>query len=51
VSVEQLGASDAKVDEKTGKLTWKLDLDAGEKKVLTYKYSVRYPRYLNLSLE
>jgi hypothetical protein len=51
VEVELLESSNAKVDEKTGKLTWELEMEPNEKKVFTYKYSVKYPKYLDLTIE
>ncbi len=51
VEVELLNALDAKMDAKTGKLTWEIELNPGEKKVLNFKYSVKYPKYSNLIIE
>ncbi len=51
IEVERLDHSDAKLDEKTGKLTWTLVLEPGAKRVITYKYAVKYPKSVNLSLE
>jgi len=51
ILIEQLESTNAKIDEKTGKLTWELELEPNEKKVLTYKYSVKYPKYENLMIE
>ncbi len=51
VVVEQLSAEDAKVDSKTGKITWDFELNPNEKKVLTFSYSVKYPKYESLMLE
>lgn len=41
----------AKVDEISGKLTWKLDLKPGNKKELNFHYTVKYPKKRKLSLE
>jgi uncharacterized protein (TIGR02231 family) len=51
IEVERLESSGAKLDERTGKLTWDFDLEAGAKKVLMFRYSVKYPKYSGLSLE
>ncbi|HAH58055.1 MAG TPA: hypothetical protein DCL86_07900 [Bacteroidales bacterium] len=51
IVVEQRTADGAKVDEKTGKITWELELNPGEKKVLTYSYSVKYPKTDQLILD
>lgn len=45
VLIEQLGTPNAKVDSYNGKITWTLDLQAGEKKELNFSYSVKYPKY------
>lgn len=51
IEVEQLDFSGAHLEEKTGKLTWTLVLEPGAKRVITYKYAVKYPKSVNLSLE
>lgn len=51
ITVEHLSAPNAKVDDKTGKITWEIELNPNEKKVLTYSYTVKYPRYESLMLE
>ena len=51
IEVEQLESSGAKVDDKTGKLTWEVDLEPGGKKILTFRYSVKYPRTSRLVME
>jgi hypothetical protein len=51
VEVEQLESSGATVDDKTGKLSWDINLDPGAKKVITMKYSVKYPRYSSVVVE
>jgi len=51
IEVERLDFSKAKLDTKTGKLIWELDLEPNEKQVVSYKYSVKYPNYLRLNLE
>lgn len=51
IEVERLDYSEAKLDEKTGKLTWTLVLEPGARRVITYKYAVKYPKLVNLSLE
>ncbi len=37
--------------DKTGKVTWELDLAPNEKKELILKYSVKYPKYMGLIIE
>ncbi|PKP45974.1 MAG: hypothetical protein CVT94_16190 [Bacteroidetes bacterium HGW-Bacteroidetes-11] len=51
IQVEQLGAPDAKVESTTGRLTWKFELQPGEKKELNFSYSVKYPKYEHLMLD
>lgn len=51
IVIEKLESSNGKINEKTGKVIWELDLEPNEKKVLTLKYSVKYPNYLNLLIE
>ncbi len=51
IEVERLESSGAKVEEKTGKLTWELQLEPNEKKTLSYKYSVKYPKNVSLAIE
>ena len=51
VSVESLDYSNAKKSEKTGLLTWELFLKPNEKKVVGYKYTVKYPSYSSVALE
>jgi hypothetical protein len=51
IEVERLEYSNAKLDDKTGKMTWVLDLEPNDKNVLNYKYSVKYPKYLSLSMD
>ena len=49
--VELLETSNAKVNPKTGKLTWELELNPNEKKLINFQYSVKYPKYVNLAIE
>jgi uncharacterized protein (TIGR02231 family) len=51
IEVERLGAEGAKVNGDTGRITWEIELQPNEKKVLTYSYSVKYPKFENLMLE
>jgi hypothetical protein len=44
VEVELLESSGAKVDKNTGELIWEMKVEAGEKKTITTKFSVKYPR-------
>lgn len=51
IEVELLESSSANVNPKKGKLTWELQIEPNEKKVLSYKYSVKYPKDINLLTE
>jgi len=51
IVIERLEDSNGKVDDKTGKVIWELDIEPNEKKELTLKYSVKYPNYMNLYIE
>ncbi len=51
VEVMLINALNAKIDDKTGKLVWELELNPNEKKVLNFVYSVKYPKYTNLLVE
>jgi hypothetical protein len=51
IEVELLESSNAKIDAKSGKLNWELKLEPNEKKIITYKYSVKYPKYENLMID
>lgn len=51
IEVELLESANAKVDEKTGKLTWEIMMEPNDKKVMNYKYSIKYPKYVNLSVD
>jgi hypothetical protein len=48
IEIELLESNGAEVDEKTGKLLWKLTLEPGESKKLNYSYSIKYPKYQQL---
>tara|TARA_R110001592_G_scaffold237306_14_gene496496 strand:- start:51807 stop:53858 length:2052 start_codon:yes stop_codon:yes gene_type:complete len=48
IEIELLETNGAEVDEKTGKLLWKLKLKPGESKKITYSYSIKYPKYQQL---
>lgn len=51
IEVERHESSNAKLNDDTGKLTWALELEPNEKKILNFKYSVKYPNDLNLTWE
>ncbi len=51
IEIEQLESSNAKIDDKTGKLKWESEIEPNDKKVFTYKYSVKYPRYADITIE
>lgn len=44
VEVELLESSGAKIDKDTGKLNWEMEIPAGERKTITTKFSVKYPK-------
>jgi hypothetical protein len=51
IVIEKLENTNGKVDEKTGKIVWELELEPNEKKELTLKYSVKYPNHMRLYIE
>ena len=51
VEIEKLESSNGKVNNKTGQVIWELELEPNEKKELILKYSVKYPDYMNISVE
>jgi len=51
IEIELLEISGAKTDDKTGKLTWELDMDANSKKTIQLTYSVKYPGHLRLYMD
>lgn len=51
IKVDLTDKGGATVDSETGKLTWKLNLAAQEKKVLRFSYEVRYPKTYGFSVE
>lgn len=44
VEVELIESSGAKMDKDTGKLSWEMNIEGGEKKTISTKFSVKYPR-------
>jgi uncharacterized protein (TIGR02231 family) len=48
LSIDKIGAEDAVYDKTTGKLTWKINLAAGESKKLNFGYSLRFPKKYRL---
>jgi hypothetical protein len=48
LSIDKIGGDDANYDKTTGKLTWKVNLAAGESKKLSFGYSLRYPKKYRL---
>ncbi len=48
IEIELVESSDAKVDNVTGKLSWKLNLAASETKKMMLIYSVKYPKDKNI---
>jgi len=51
IEIERLEASNGRVNEKTGKVFWELNLEPNEKKELTLKYSVKYPNHMRLDVD
>ena len=51
IKVALLDNGAAQVDNEKGKLTWKLNLSAGEKKVLRFSYEVKYPKSYSFTVE
>lgn len=51
IVVEKGEISSAEFDDKTGKLTWKLNLEPKESKKLTFSYTVKYPKKGKVILE
>jgi hypothetical protein len=49
IEIELTESANAKVDPKTGKLVWEIELNPGEKKTFTCIYTVKYPRYEGVS--
>ncbi|MFY0594737.1 mucoidy inhibitor MuiA family protein [Roseivirga sp.] len=41
----------AKHNKETGLLTWELQLEPGAKKVIRFRYSVDYPKYMDLDID
>ena len=44
ITITPIDKANAKYDEKTGKLSWDLSLKALESRIITFTYSVRYPK-------
>jgi len=51
IEIERLEDSNGRVNEKTGKRIWELNLEPNEKKELTLKYSVKYPSHMRLDVD
>lgn len=51
ITIDKLDISGAELDEKDGKLTWKLKLQPNEEKKLNLKYQVKYPKNTQINLE
>ncbi|MEO5909977.1 MAG: DUF4139 domain-containing protein [Pelobium sp.] len=51
ISIEKLDLSGMELNEKDGKLTWKLKLQRNEEKKLNLKYQVKYPKNTQINLE
>ncbi len=51
IEVTSLGTDGAPKNETTGELVWKMDLNAGEKKDVTFRYKVKYPKDKNIVVE
>jgi hypothetical protein len=50
IDVERIEHSDAKLDEKTGRLSWEFELQPKESKELDLIYEVSYPKNLRINL-
>ncbi|NCQ11292.1 MAG: DUF4139 domain-containing protein, partial [Bacteroidetes bacterium] len=42
--VELIESSNAEIDEKTGFLKWKLKMEPLDKKVINFRYSLKFPK-------
>ncbi len=51
VEIDRLNDSNGKVNDKTGKVQWRLDLEPNEKKELILSYSVKFPNYMNIYID
>lgn len=51
VEIELIEISGAKINDKTGKLVWDLELKPKEKKTLNITYTVKYPKYIKLYMD
>ena len=51
IIVESIETSKAEFDSKTGKLTWKYDLQPGEVKKIILSFSVKYPKNTNVNFQ
>jgi len=47
--IEAINTGNAEYNKETGKLTWKLKLNAAESKKLTFSYSIKYPKKMILN--
>jgi uncharacterized protein (TIGR02231 family) len=50
VKVTAIDTAKATYDDKTGKLTWDLDIEQGQSKTIKFIYNVRYPKDVKLIL-
>jgi len=50
IEVDRIDYSGAKLNDKTGKLLWEMELNADEKKELKFNYLVKYPKFSNIKL-
>lgn len=51
IKVTLTESNGAEIDPERGKLTWKINLNAKEKKVIRFSYEVKYPKSYNFSVE
>ncbi|MCQ2976319.1 MAG: mucoidy inhibitor MuiA family protein [Bacteroidales bacterium] len=51
IKVELTDKGGAQVDTETGKLTWKIHLNAQQKQTLRFSYEVKYPNSYNFNVE
>lgn len=51
VEVEKINYKDAELEEKSGKITWKFQLESKTNRKLNFKYSVKYPKKSSIIIE
>lgn len=51
VEITRIEHKDAALNDETGKLTWKLNVEPNKEKKIEFKYSVKSPKYRNFVLD